>query len=128
MLRQPQSMVGTIATTPSRLVHVVVRSVAMRRFGSGTATWPRVVSPGSRSRAMTRPWACISAQTRLRDTRSPSRRSVAHTLRTPHASEPSRPITSRIFVSTTSAVVYRGALGSFTTSPAAAGGAGFSAS
>jgi hypothetical protein len=39
-------MVGTIATTPSRLVHVVVRSVAKRRFGSGTATWPRGASPG----------------------------------------------------------------------------------
>ena len=34
----PQSMVGTSAMTPSLRVHTVVRSVAMRRFGSGTMT------------------------------------------------------------------------------------------
>ena len=39
--RSRQSITGTRATVPSRAVQVVVRSVAQRRFDSGTTTCPR---------------------------------------------------------------------------------------
>ncbi|MNY71354.1 hypothetical protein D3C86_2096800 [compost metagenome] len=38
--RHPLSITGTTATKPSWRVITVVRSVPIRRFGSGTATWP----------------------------------------------------------------------------------------
>ena len=106
-------MVGAIATQPSRFVQVVVKSPAKRRFGSGTATWPRMGSPGSESRARTSPWALMSAWTRLRETTSPFRLSVAQTFRTPHAG--SAAMTSRIASSTTSLGVYLGGRRSATT-------------